>query len=420
MLRPLLAAGLLRPARRIPRLYNPILSAPARAACSVVDSRIFKPKLEFIQPKVVHTTYRVTNAEGRVLEGAEEPDVPEALAVRMYEAMVRLNVQDSILYEAQRQGRISFMMTSFGEEATQIGSAAALDPEDEVFAQYREHGVIMWRGFTLDQILNQCVGNELGHGKGRQMPIHYGSAALRYHTVSSPLATQIPQAAGAGYALKLQGRPLCAVAYFGEGAASEGDFHAGLNFAATLECPVLFICRNNGYAISTSAHEQFRGDGIVSRASGYGMLGIRVDGADLWAVYNAVRAAREVAVREKRPVLIETMSYRLGHHSTSDDSTRYRGADEIAAWRQLANPLERTRGYLEGRGWWDGAREEALRSDARAAVLAALARAELFSDVLAGPEPWNLAEQRQELAVHLARHPEAYPLAQHRGGLAGL
>jgi TPP-dependent pyruvate/acetoin dehydrogenase alpha subunit len=143
------------------------------------------------------------------------------------------------------------------QEATHIGSAAALQPTDLVLAQYREAGVLMWRGFSLGQFADQCFSNQGDLGKGRQMPVHYGTAALHFQTISSPLATQIPQAVGAAYGLKLedkaQGRGpeerRCAVCYFGEGAASEGDFHAALNFAATLEAPVLFFCRNNGFAI---------------------------------------------------------------------------------------------------------------------------------------------------------------------------
>ncbi|GFH22113.1 branched-chain alpha-keto acid dehydrogenase E1 component alpha chain, partial [Haematococcus lacustris] len=153
------------------------------------------------------------------------------------------------------------------------------------------------------------------------MPIHYGSRELCYQTISSPLATQMPHAVGAAYAMKLSGASTVAVAYFGEGAASEGDAHAALQFAATLAAPVLFICRNNGYAISTPASEQYKGDGIAGRAAGYGMAAVRVDGGDARAVYNAVAEARRLALQGSQPVLVECMSYRAGHHSTSDDSS---------------------------------------------------------------------------------------------------
>jgi 2-oxoisovalerate dehydrogenase E1 component alpha subunit len=160
---------------------------------------------------------------------------------KMYTAMVQLSVMDTILYDVQRQGRISFYMTNYGEEATHIGTAAALREQDIVFGQYREAGVLLWRGFTLPEFMNQCYGNQHDPGKGRQMPVHYGARHLNFQTISSPLATQLPQASGAAYFLKMSKQDACVACYFGEGAASEGDFHAALNFAATLECPVLFI-----------------------------------------------------------------------------------------------------------------------------------------------------------------------------------
>ena len=185
----------------------------------------------------------------------------------MIKDIITLNVMDQILYDAQRQGRISFYMTNTGEEGTQIGSAAAIASDDPVFGQYREVGVLLWRGFTIPDILNQCYSNHLDPGKGRQMPIHYGSAKHHFQTISSPLGTQLPQAAGAAYALKLKGQKNVVMCYFGEGAASEGDFHAGLNMAATMEAPVIFFCRNNHYAISTTLEEQYRGDGIGTSIS---------------------------------------------------------------------------------------------------------------------------------------------------------
>jgi 2-oxoisovalerate dehydrogenase E1 component alpha subunit len=159
----------------------------------------------------------------------------------MYTQMVTLSQMDQILYDIQRQGRVSFYMMSLGEEATHFGSAAALDARDVIYAQvwtiatyyvyqmsndillkYREAGVLMWRGFTLDDFANQCFSNSHDYGKGRQMPVHYGSSKLNFQTISSPLATQIPQAAGAAYAMKLAGQKTVSMCYFGEGAASEG------------------------------------------------------------------------------------------------------------------------------------------------------------------------------------------------------
>lgn len=148
---------------------------------------------------------------------------------------------DKILYESQRQGRISFYMTNAGEEAAQMGSAAALHSQDLIFAQYREAGVLLWRGFPLQAFMDQCYGNCDDVGKGKQMPVHYGSREHNFVTISSPLGTQIPQAVGAAYAYKRARNGKVVIVYFGDGAASEGDAHAAFNFAATLSCPVLFF-----------------------------------------------------------------------------------------------------------------------------------------------------------------------------------
>ncbi|KAK9845980.1 hypothetical protein WJX81_007528 [Elliptochloris bilobata] len=361
--------------------------------------------------------YRTLDSVGDALQEADTPwGLDEEQAVRIYRAMVGLQTMDGVFYDSQRQGRFSFYITSAGEEATAVGSAAALAPADVVFAQYREQGVLLYRGFSFLDFAHQCFGNAQEPGKGRQMPIHYGSAELNFHTISSPLATQLPHAVGAAYALKLEARQAVVAVYFGEGAASEGDFHAAANFAATLGAPVLFICRNNGWAISTPATEQYRGDGIAGRGPSYGIPSVRVDGGDARAVYNATAAARDIALRHGGPVLIEAMSYRSGHHSTSDDSSRYRTATEMAVWR-ARDPAARFRRLLDAAGWWDDGREQALRQATRREVVAALGKAQrvpkasldaMFADVYA-EVPWHLAEQQAEVAEHLRRHPGAWP-----------
>jgi TPP-dependent pyruvate/acetoin dehydrogenase alpha subunit len=244
---------------------------------------------------------------------------------RVHQQMIRLREMDTIFQNSQRQGRFSFYMTCRGEEAIPFGAATALEPQDVVLAQYREQGVLMWRGFSLQQFSDQCYSNESDLGKGRQMPVHYGSRALNYQTISSCLGTQIPQAVGVAYSLKLSAanaatdeeretKKAVSICFFGEGCSSTNDFHSGLNLSATLKCPVIFFCRNNGYAISTSVKEQYAGDGVISRAPGYGMAAIRVDGNDVFAVHAAVREARIYALENNAPVLIEAMSYRCGHH----------------------------------------------------------------------------------------------------------
>ena len=377
--------------------------------------------------------FRVLDEDGSFRCKKEGPSyVPEALdeevATSMYSVMIRLAAMDNVFQNAQRQGRISFYMTSAGEEATHIGSASALTLDDVIFAQYRETGVLMWRGFTMNQFADQCFSNSGDLGKGRQMPVHYGSRELNFHTISSPLTTQLPQAAGAAIAMKnaakREGKDRAAgvtVCYFGDGAASEGDFHAAMNFAATLEAPAIFFCRNNGFAISTPVADQYRGDGIVSRAKGYGIPGIRVDGNDLFAVHAATKKAKEMALSMNRPVLIETMSYRVGHHSTSDDSTRYRGADEIKRWITEDNPIDRFRRYMESRGWMDQEKVDRIQEEERAKVLKSLETAEkkdppelssLFEDVYQ-KKTEHLLRQEKELLEHVAKYPEKYSTSGH-------
>ena len=282
-------------------------------------------------------------------------------------------------------------------------------------AQYREHLVLRYRGFTTAQFMNQLFGNVHDLGKGRQMPVHYGSRELNIMTISSPLATQIPQAAGYAYGQKLKGNDACTLCYFGEGAASEGDFHAGLNMAAVHSSPVVFVVRNNGYAISTPCSEQFATDGIAPRGLGYGIKTIRVDGNDILAVYAASVEARRIATQEQRPVLIETMSYRLGAHSTSDDPSGYRSKEEEQQWLNK-DPIQRMKNWMIGQRWWDEQSDSDLQKSYRTEILAELKLAEqrdkpplgdLITDVYK-TVPAHLLEQFQALETHIAKYPDRY------------
>lgn len=219
--------------------------------------------------------------------------------------------------------------------------------------------------------------------------------------------------------------PRIVACYFGEGAASEGDFHAALNIAATRSCPVVFICRNNGYAISTPTLEQYRGDGIASRGTGYGIDTIRVDGNDILAVREVTRRARGLALKDGgRPVLIEAMSYRISHHSTSDDSFAYRARVEVEDWKRRDNPITRLRKYLEKKGVWDEAKENEARGRIRKEILKAFAQAEkekkpalrcMFEDVYEEMTP-ETKTQMKELKDVLDRYPEEYDVTEFEGG----
>ncbi|BDM64155.1 3-methyl-2-oxobutanoate dehydrogenase [Shewanella sp. NFH-SH190041] len=365
---------------------------------------------------------KILQADGTTYDGAVEPIIDKTLALKIYDTCVFTRVLDDRMLGAQRQGRISFYMTCTGEEASVIGSAAALDDGDVILAQYREHAALRYRGFTTEQFMNQMFSNELDLGKGRQMPIHYGCNALNYQTISSPLATQIPQATGVGYALKMQGKRNLAICYFGEGAASEGDFHAGLNMAAVSGAPVIFFCRNNGYAISTPTEEQYAGDGIASRGVGYGMHTIRIDGNDMLAVLAATQQARAYAIEHHAPVLIEAMTYRLGAHSSSDDPSGYRSREEEGQWREH-DPVQRFKLWLVNKGWLTEAEDTQLYQDYREEILAQVKVAEkipapaleqLIEDVLDTPTP-ALKQQLAQLKQHISQYPKSYPKLSGRG-----
>jgi 2-oxoisovalerate dehydrogenase E1 component alpha subunit len=363
--------------------------------------------------------YRVMDADGNILDSSQDPQLEKEKVQKCFRDMVMLNTMDKILYESQRQGRISFYMTNFGEEASHVGSAMALNPEDVIYAQYREAGILMWRGFTISQFVDQCYGNSDDEGKGKQMPVHYGSKNLNFFTISSPLTTQLPQAAGSAYVLKRQpNNQRVVVVYFGDGAASEGDAHAAMNFAATLDCPIIFFCRNNGYAISTPVKEQYRGDGIASRGTGYGMAALRVDGTDLLAVYNATKVAKEYCLKENKPIILEAMQYRLSHHSTSDDSTTYRSAAELEIWNTVEHPINKMKNYMMKKGWFDEKAESEFVKDARKQVMAQMNMSEkklkpdwreMFYDVY-DDLPKNLKKQMKEMEEHMQKYKDKYPL----------
>lgn len=302
------------------------------------------------------------------------PDA-EPYALKALQTMIRTRIVDERMLLLQRQGAISFAMSSLGEEACAVGSAAALDIADWMYPQYREAGILFWRGFSVEDFVHQMFCDAKDLSLGRQMPNHFGSRALNIVTVSSPIGTKIPHAAGCAYAMRLQKDPSVVIAYFGEGATSEGDFHVGLNFAAVRKAPCIFFCRNNGYAISTPASRQFASEGIAPKGEGYGMKTFRVDGNDFFALFDLVRAAKSHALSGKGPVLIEAMTYRMGAHSTSDDPSRYRKEGEMDEWKERC-PILRLARYLETKKKWSAQEQKAFEESVTNEIDAAIKNAE--------------------------------------------
>eukprot|EP00916_Digyalum_oweni_P012452 GHVL01020606.1.p1 GENE.GHVL01020606.1~~GHVL01020606.1.p1 ORF type:complete len:429 (-),score=92.10 GHVL01020606.1:532-1818(-) len=386
-----------------------------------VTSKEFVSNVSFQKSTTPIPVLRQLDYSGKLIDGIELPFSKEK-ALEMYGTIVRMANVDSILYSIQRQGRISFYMTNYGEEAAQVGSSAAWSNNDILFPQYRELGALMHRGLSVQNIVDQCFGNTDGHGKGRQMPVHYGSRELNIQTISSPLATQIPQACGAGYAFARDDIDKVAIVYFGEGAASEGDFATAINFSATLGGQTIFVCRNNGYAISTPVSEQYAGDGIAARSIAYGLNTIRVDGNDIVAVYNAATEARRLTLSDKSPVLLELMTYRVGHHSTSDDASRYRADDEVQSWQDEGmSGSGRFRLLLTNLGWFDESHWNSFNDTCRNEVLSAVRTSEkkklwpideMFNDVYESMTP-NLQKQKDDLFDHISRHEDHYEVSKY-------
>ena len=271
---------------------------------------------------------RVLRDDGTA-DPATEPKIGDEDLKKLYRALVLVRTLDARMLSLQRQGRIGFYVPSSGEEALQIGSAAALRPEDWVFPAYREPGAALWRGYPIDKLVNQFYGNAEDLSKGRQMPNHYGDRDINLVSISSPVGTQIPHAVGAAWAMKIRGEPKVSLVYFGDGATSAGDFHVSMNFAGVFRVPCVFLCKNNQWAISVPLAKQTAARTLAIKAIAYGFEGVRVDGNDVLAVYAAVKKAVATARGGGGPTLVEAVSYRMGPHSSSDDPTRYRKAEEV-------------------------------------------------------------------------------------------
>jgi len=381
----------------------------------------FSTECEFRKTTEKFKCFRVMDLSGNIINPKFE-NIEKEKALKIFKTMVQIHEADVRLNMAQREGKISFYMTCTGEEASTTASMAALDDKDLIFPQYREAAGLLYRGITMQEMVHELTCNEKTAGKGRQMPMHFGFKKVNYVTVSSPLCTQVPQASGAGYHFRAQNSKNIAVTYFGEGAASEGDFHPALNFAATLKAQTLFLCRNNMYAISTPVDDQYHGDGIAARGPAYGINTIRVDGNDVFAVYNAVKTAREYIISNKAPALVEIMSYRVGDHSTSDFSKMYRDDVEMQKWNEylknIGDPIQRFYGYLLKKNWIteseyknliDSVREEVRECLKNSLKLKKPSVDSLFDDVYETLTP-NLVEQKAQLKEHLKKYADVYEL----------
>jgi pyruvate dehydrogenase E1 component alpha subunit/2-oxoisovalerate dehydrogenase E1 component alpha subunit len=345
----------------------------------------------------------VLGDDGRA-DPALDPVLPTEVLLRAYREMRRLRLVDERMILLQRQGRVGFYGAAHGQEAVPIAAGLALQPSDWVFPALREQSILLVRGFPLRAFVAQIFGNSGDLLKGRQMPSHQSARSVHQVSWSSCIGPQLPQAVGAAWAMRARRSASVAMAFCGDGATSQPDFHAAMNFAAVWNAPAVIVCQNNQFAISVPAEKQTASRTIAVKARAYGMPGVRVDGNDFLAVYAVLREAIDRARAGEGPSFIEAVTYRMGAHSTSDDPSRYRSTAEVEAWARR-DPLDRLRRHLVVLGLLADADDEVLTRELAAEIAAAVEeveqlpppeRATLLEDVYA-EAPWHLREQLDEL-----------------------
>ena len=293
---------------------------------------------------------------------------------RLYEAMATARVFDRKCSALQRQGRLATYAQFEGQEAAQIGSAAALQPDDWLVASYRDGAAEWFHGFPWINLLLGRMGDERGGRSPDDVRVLPPSITVGGHMI---------HAVGISWAEKLKGSGAVAMTLFGDGATSEGDFHEAMNFAGVYDLPTVFVCQNNGWAISQPTSMQTAADSIADKAAGYGMPGVRVDGNDVLAVFAASRDAVERARANEGPTLIEALTYRMGPHTTADDHFRYRAADDIEEWR-IRDPLDRVRDFLAANQAWSQDWQNQIDEQAAADIEHAVTAAEALEPPAAG------------------------------------
>lgn len=327
---------------------------------------------------------RVLGDDG-LAHGPWAPKPEPELLLRGLRAMLVTRIFDDRMFNAQRQGKTPFYLKCTGEEAVAVGQALALDPRDMCFATYRQQGLLIARDWPLLNMMCQIYLNTGDKLKGRQLPVLYSAKEAGFFSLAGNLGTQFPQAVGWAMASAYKRDNRIAAAWIGEGASAEGDFHNAMVFAAVYHAPVILNLVNNQWAIS-SAQGVAGGEEatFASRAIGFGFPGIRVDGNDFLAVHAVTRWAAERARRNYGPTLIELYTYRAAAHSTSDDPSRYRPADEYRHW-PLGDPIERLKLHLITTGQWDEERHAALVKEVEAEVDAANRQAQKMGVHSNGP-----------------------------------
>jgi len=349
-----------------------------------------------LDPQFAIEHLSILDSDGN-LDTALEPDIAADDLKRLYRAMLLGRRLDERMVRLQRQGRIGTFAPIKGQEASQMGSVFTLRPTDWMVPSFRETAAMIYRGWPIEKMLLLFAGYLEG---GRPAPDQHDLP------ITIPVATQLPHAVGLAYAAQYRGDDAVVMAYFGDGATSEGDFHEALNFAGVWHVPIVFVCQNNQWAISVPLKKQTHSRTLAQKALAYGFPGLQVDGNDVLAVYAASREAVERARAGAGPTLIECVTYRLGVHTTADDPTKYRSDEEVKAWEQK-DPLTRFSAYLQKKNLL----AEGLAEQIDAEIAAAVQRFEatpaadpltMFDHVYAELPP-HLQAQKEELGERLEK-----------------
>ncbi len=365
-----------------------------------------KPPLN-VQPAqtadLAFSLIRVLDDDGKAV-GPWAPKVDAAVLLQGLRTMVKTRIFDARMLMAQRQKKLSFYMQSLGEEAIGSAHAMALSEGDMCFPTYRQQSLLMARAVPLVELICQLMSNNRDPLKGRQLPTLYSVRKAGYFTISGNLATQFIQAVGWAMASAIKNDTKIASAWIGDGATAESDFHTALTFAHVYRAPVILNVVNNQWAISTfQAIAGGEGTTFAARGNGCGIPSLRVDGNDFLAVYAASQWAAERARSNLGPTLIEWVTYRAGPHSTSDDPSKYRPADD---WKHfpLGDPIERLKAHLKRLKRWSDPQHDALQAELEAEVSAAQKEAEAFGTLLDGHIPGAASmfeDVYKEMPAHL-------------------
>src|SRR5690554_3171918 len=383
------------------------IAIPAAGATRRPDTAESEPAMRDLPFGLIRVLDEANNAVGP-WDPRLDPDTLRAGLT----TMLKTRLFDDRMFRAHRQGKTSFYMKSLGEEAIGAAQALALDIGDMNFPTYRMLSWLMARGYPLIDLCNQIYSNERDPLRGRQLPILYSAREYGFYSLSGNVGSRFGHAVGWAMASAYKGDDKIALGYIGEGTTAEGDFHEALTFASVYKAPVILCVTNNQWAISSySGIAGAEATTFAAKALAYGLPGLRVDGNDFLAVWSATKWAAERARNNLGATLIEFFTYRAAGHSTSDDPTKYRPADEAEHW-PLGDPLERLKHHLISLGEWDDERHEALIEELSETVRAAVKEGEtigtlgqskpsvreMFEGVFAEPD-WRVLEQRREVGI---------------------